>query len=54
MNKLLYIFKTSLIEIKATAKMQGSNDNKGKPLSIKVNAAILLGSVQALPHAYKT
>ena len=28
MNKLLHIFKTSLIEIKATAKMQGSNDKQ--------------------------
>ena len=28
--------------------------NKGEPLSIKINAAILLGSVQALAHAYKT
>ena len=29
MNKLLYIFKTILIEIKATAKLQASNDKTG-------------------------
>ena len=31
MNKLLCIFKTILIEIKATAKLQASNDKPGLP-----------------------
>ena len=42
-------------EIKATARMQVSNDKPGLELSIKINSGILLGSVQALLlRAYRT
>ena len=42
-------------EIKATTKLQASNDKPGLDLSIKINSGILLGSVQALHlRAYRT
>ena len=48
MNKLLCILKTILIEIKATAMLQGPNDKPGLPFVKKINAGILPGCFQVL------